>query len=274
MQVVAEIDGQVRNAFLLVREAISPYAAISEALSGNRYAIRMKSDDVNTVQGLIAGSVGEPYPDYVTKLNNGTALPSNWDVSDQWILRKSSKLGLIRAIECFDPSKGDRLATLARWHIRRYMFRATDRARAAVRVSEQSTGELADVARWPCCVVGWREGACSDCMACTEPPQGGMLQSWESKTAQAPRTVKSPKLGRPCCVRRTLSTCRKRLSHGSMLTAERTHPPSFRGSKRERATPGRKTAEDRRPLPTFDADCTARTRDRRGQGGCASVACS
>jgi hypothetical protein len=91
MQVVAEVDGQVRNAFLLVREAISPYAAISEALSGNRYAIRMKSDDVNTVQGLIAGSVGEPYPDYVTKLNNGTALPSNWDVSDQWILRKSSK---------------------------------------------------------------------------------------------------------------------------------------------------------------------------------------
>ncbi len=94
MQVLAEADGPVRNAFMIVK-SVSPYCdAMAEALSGDRYAIRLDGEHVgdapDSVQGLIAGRVGEPHPDYVTKLYNGQAFPSDWDVSDQWILRKSS----------------------------------------------------------------------------------------------------------------------------------------------------------------------------------------
>lgn len=128
--------------------------------------------------------------------------------------------------------------------------------------------------QWRFCASRWRKGACMSCLACVEPPAGDMLQPWQARTVQAPRIAKNPKLGPLCCVRRTSCTCRKSSPHGSMLTAGRTHPPSFRGSRREKATPGRKTPEDRSPLPAFDADGRARTWDRRGQGGRASVACS
>ena len=96
IQLVAEVDGPVRNAFMIVTDSVPRCAAKAEALNGDRYAIMMIGERVHdpldlSIQGLIAGRVGEPYPDYVTKLNNGTAFPSDWNISDHWILRQSSK---------------------------------------------------------------------------------------------------------------------------------------------------------------------------------------
>lgn len=77
MQVVAEVDGPIHNAFMLVRASASSYATISEALNADRYAIRMKSDDFNSIQGLDSSQarLGNPTP--TTSPSCTTATPSH-----------------------------------------------------------------------------------------------------------------------------------------------------------------------------------------------------
>jgi RNA polymerase sigma factor (sigma-70 family) len=58
-------------------------------------------------------------------------------------------IGLVRAIQMFDPGKGTELAPIATWHIRQRMVRAARRAWGLVHVPVHANAPEADVSRLP-----------------------------------------------------------------------------------------------------------------------------
>ena len=91
---VAEADGPVRTAFLQVSPPSKGYGFTNEASADGRYLLRGLGDTWDgpltdpVVEGIIAGRVGEPYPDAVRKVQAEPGLHSNWSVSARWLVQR------------------------------------------------------------------------------------------------------------------------------------------------------------------------------------------